>query len=297
MYVNSGYLNRSRVEFKDTVRPLVVGSAGTYRLEKHPVLLTQRPRGRVDYQLLYVAAGKAHFFFDDGKEDTVVRAGNMVLYRPGEMQKYAYCAEDNPEVFWVHFTGYDVQNILQSYHFNDRQRVFSTGTSPEYKRLFRQMIQELQLCKPMYEEILASILNHIFILINRQTEVRSSGSNQVQNEIEQAAEYFMANYNREIVIEDYAQVHHISVSWFIRSFKQYTRLTPVQYIQSIRLANAQSLLETTAYNMSEIAAIVGYDNSLYFSRLFKKQYGVSPLQYRNRKKTEKNLDEEKGTEA
>lgn len=285
MYVNSGYLNNSRVDFKDTVRPLVVGSAGTYRLDKHPLLPTQRPRGRVDYQLLYVAAGKAHFFFDDGKTDTVVQAGNMVLYRPGEMQKYIYFAEEHPEVFWVHFTGYDVHAILEFYGFEEGRRVYRTGTSPEYKRLFRQMIQELQLCKPLYEEVLASILNHIFILMKRQMEDRSTSSN-VQNEIEEAVQYFIANYNQEIVIEDYAERQHMSVSWFIRNFKRYTSLTPVQYIQSIRLANAQSLLETTAHNVSEIAAIVGYDNPLYFSRLFKKQFGMSPLQYRNREKTE-----------
>ncbi|WP_431733214.1 helix-turn-helix domain-containing protein [Faecalibacterium prausnitzii] len=49
--------------------------------------------------------------------------------------------------------------------------------------------------------------------------------------------------------------------------------------------NAQSLLENTEYNIGEIAEIVGYDNPLYFSRVFKKEYGVSPAQYR------KNLEE------
>lgn len=65
MYINSGYLRNSRVDFKDHTRPLVVGSCGTYRLSGQPASLpTHRPRGRVDYQLLYVAAGKARFFFN-----------------------------------------------------------------------------------------------------------------------------------------------------------------------------------------------------------------------------------------
>ena len=59
-------------------------------------------------------------------------------------------------------------------------------------------------------------------------------------------------------------------------------MPPMQYILSIRIANAQNLLETTAYTVSEIAAIVGYDNPLYFSRLFKKQLGMSPTEYRKR---------------
>lgn len=58
--------------------------------------------------------------------------------------------------------------------------------------------------------------------------------------------------------------------------------TPMQYILSIRISSAQSLLETTEYNIAEIAAIVGYDDPLYFSRLFKKQIGVSPSEFRKR---------------
>ena len=76
----------------------------------------------------------------------------------------------------------------------------------------------------------------------------------------------------------------MSVSWFIRNFKEYTGTTPTQYILSLRISNAQSLLESTSYNVTEIANIVGYDNPLYFSRLFKKQCGVSPSEFRRQLK-------------
>ena len=60
---------------------------------------------------------------------------------------------------------------------------------------------------------------------------------------------------------------------------------PAQYILSLRMVNAQSLLENTDYKIGEIAEIVGYDNQLYFSRVFRKEYGVSPAQYRKRWKS------------
>ena len=72
----------------------------------------------------------------------------------------------------------------------------------------------------------------------------------------------------------------MSVSWFIRNFKEYAELTPAQYILSLRISNAQTLLESTNYNVTEIADIVGYDNPLYFSRIFKKQSGMSPSEFR-----------------
>ena len=64
MYLNSGYLNNSRVPFKDKSAPLIVGSCGTYRLLTRDRLPTKRPRGRLDYQLLYIASGKTHFYIN-----------------------------------------------------------------------------------------------------------------------------------------------------------------------------------------------------------------------------------------
>ena len=57
MYMNTGYLNHSHMDFKDKSRPLVVGSCGTYRLSSHPKLPTYRPRGRLDYQIIYITSG------------------------------------------------------------------------------------------------------------------------------------------------------------------------------------------------------------------------------------------------
>ena len=103
MYINFGYLNNSRLDFKDYSAPLIVGSCGTYRLKTRKRLPTYWQKGRRDYQILYVANGKAHFWFDGVEQ--VVSAGNMVLYKPDEIQKYVYYLEDHPEVFWIHFTG------------------------------------------------------------------------------------------------------------------------------------------------------------------------------------------------
>ncbi len=284
MYTNSGYLNNSLVDFKDKSRPLIVGSCGTYRLYTHPKLPTFRPRGRLDFQLLYIASGKTHFYFEEGK-DTVVSAGNMVLYRPKEPQKYVYYGSEQAEVYWVHFTGSNVRNILKSYGITNDMRVIPAGTLLEYSRIFKQMIQELQQCRAGYEELLAMLLRQIFIIINRQmTKERTLKSDYLDTEMELALEYFNTNYNKDLNIDDYAASRGMSVSWFIRTFKQYAGTTPMQYIVALRITNAQMLLETTNYNVTEIGNFVGYDNPLYFSRIFKKQKGFSPSEYRKQLK-------------
>lgn len=279
MYINSGYLNNSRVPFLDKSRPLIVGSCGTYRLRTHERLPTWRPKGRIDYQLLYVASGKAIFYFNgDPKE---VAAGHMVLFQPRQEQHYEYFAVDRPEVYWVHFTGSDVRNILRHYDIPLDKNVIYSGSSATYAYLFKEMIQELQTCRTGFEELLEMYLRQIFLLIQRSWEERKpTVSSYLQEEVDYARKYFNEHYNEDISIEDYAQSRGMSVSWFLRNFKQMTMKSPMQYILSIRINNAVSLLETTDYNVTEISTIVGYDNPLYFSRIFKKQKGVSPSDYR-----------------
>lgn len=278
MYINSGYLNNSRTDFKDNSTPLVVGSCGTYRLKTRPNLPTYWQKGRRDYQILYVANGKTHFWFD-GKEK-IVSAGHMVLYKPEEIQKYVYYLEDNPEVFWIHFTGSDVKNILAYHGISLDEHVFYCGVLPDYKALFRKIIQELQLCRYGYEDYIASLFNDILLLVDRQQHEQKKATGDVQEQIERAAAYFNENYNTKISIDDYAESLHISTNWFIHNFKQYAGMSPAQYILSLRMVNAQSLLERTTYNIKEISEIVGYENPLYFSRVFKKEIGKSPAQYR-----------------
>ncbi len=191
MYTNSAYLHNSLLDIVDKSRPLIITSCGTYKLYTQKEFTTYRPKGRKDYQLIYVAAGKAHFEID-GK-DMIACPGNMVIYRPRQMQRYVYYGDEHTEVFWVHFTGGEVKQIFRRYGIDDDVNIFYGGDHAEYRTLFKQMIQELQLCRDDYEEM---------------------------------------------------------------------------------------LLESSDYNMTEVAKIVGYDNPLYFSRVFKKEKGMSPMEYR-----------------
>ena len=280
MFVNSGYLHDSRAPIKDKSRPLIVTSCGTYRLKTVKRLPTWRPKGRLDYQLLYIVSGKGHFYFHG--EDRVVYAGRMVLIQPRQEQRYEYFGEDKPEVYWVHFTGSDVKNILRSYNIPMDDPIFYSGASSTYSYLFKEMIHELQNCKTGYEELLAMYLRQIFLLVQRtRQEERPTVSTYIQEEMEFARRYFNEHYNEPISIQEYAESRNMSVCYFQRNFKQIVKHTPMQYLLTIRVNNAASLLETTDYSMAEIAAIVGYEDPLYFSRLFRKIKGVSPRDYRN----------------
>lgn len=279
LYVNSGYLFNTRVPFKEKKMPLRILSAGTYQLFTWPKLPTWRPKGRVDWQIIYIAAGEGHFMLDG--QEVIVPAGNMVLYQPKQQQKYFYYGKDRTQVWFVHFTGRQVKSILKHYEIPLDGYILHTGISREYEECFRKMRDELIKCSWGYEEMLTYLFRELMLMIHRRmTEAMPQVSGFIQEEIERAKAYFEEHYNEEISIEQYAASRSMSTSWFNRSFRGAVGTSPMKYILDIRIRNAQVLLETTDYSIANIASVIGYDNPMYFSRMFRKAKGMSPAKYR-----------------
>ena len=172
-------------------------------------------------------------------------------------------------------------NLLRSYGLTNDKRVFHCGSGSEYQYLFRAMIKELQMCQDSYSEMLEMYLRQIFIKLQRHFKFSVNTVNShAAEKIDKAISYFSEHYNEPISIDDYAEQNHVSASWFIRNFRLYAGITPKQFILQKRIYNAEALLQNTQYNINEIAQIVGYDNPLYFSRIFQKAKGLSPSEYR-----------------
>ncbi len=129
MQVNSAYLNNHIPEVVDNNVPLLITSCGNYRMKSREMFETKRDKGRKDYQLLYIASGRAHFFID-GKEN-IVTAGNIVIFYPNEPQYYRYYKKEHTSVYWIHFTGSYVEDILTHYNISKNEHIIYIGTSPD----------------------------------------------------------------------------------------------------------------------------------------------------------------------
>ena len=285
MYINVAYVDDENPNIEDLTTPIKINNCGYYRVHTTPVIETPHPEGRNDYQLLYIAAGKGYFYFKGSKKATIVEKGNMVLFRPKEPQVYYYYAKDKPEVYWVHFTGWKVEEYLDSYELPKKENVFFTGVSPDYPWIYNQIIRELQVQRVNYEDVIKLFMHHIFLTISRYIKEGRQAKNDTISDIERAVHYFNENYNKPISIEQYAQEHLMSVNWFIHSFKEVMNVPPMQYIVSLRIAAAKGYLENSDKNINEISNIVGYENALYFSRLFKKYTGMTPSEYKKKNKS------------
>lgn len=98
--------------------------------------------------------------------------------------------------------------------------------------------------------------------------------------IRRVIDYLDANYTDEIDSAKLAKMAGLSVSQFNRRFRQLLRISPMEYLLSVRIQEAQQLLATTGENVGDIAAATGFCDQSHFTKRFRKVTGVAPLQYR-----------------
>lgn len=99
--------------------------------------------------------------------------------------------------------------------------------------------------------------------------------------MEQALCYIKDNYSKKISIEDIAKRIHLSSSHLFAVFKKQMGVSPISFLNSYRMSIAAELLQGTTKSIRQIASEVGIDDSIYFNKMFKKHYQMSPTEYRN----------------
>ena len=101
--------------------------------------------------------------------------------------------------------------------------------------------------------------------------------------VEEALRYIESNYAHAVNIQVIASYLNIERTYLYRLFKDITGSSPQEYLLDFRIRRACSLLKDTELPVNDIARSVGYDNALYFSRLFRQKKGRTPTQYRKEK--------------
>jgi len=119
-------------------------------------------------------------------------------------------------------------------------------------------------------------VDHIESTLNEKQKL----SHETQYLIRQAMAYIHEHYFEPISRADIAEHINISKDYLTYCFRQELKTTPIRYIQRYRVNLAKSLLKDTEKSITEIALSVGFSDSGYFSRIFRREIGLSPDQYR-----------------
>lgn len=244
------------------------------------------------YELVFVRDGKGFHMLEG--EVYPVQAGDLFLIRPGELHNYI-----KPElaVYNILFDHSFLNHFQQDMSgFPNYQLLFNTGAG--HSALSRMLSVEPD-CFPRISALLDDIVSEeakrergsmtavlsdflaLFLLICRHARPAESSENphyayRLSVLMAQLEERFTESWTLARMA---AQVR-MSVSSFRLRFKELTGHSPVEHLLKVRLENAAKLLRMNGKNISEVARYCGFPDSNYFSRQFKKEFGVSPRMFR-----------------
>lgn len=258
---------------------IFINYAGYYEFDE-PYGATYRQHGRKDYYLSYNHSGSMKI--KSGGKIYEVDEGAIFIYRPFEEQYYGQANKQPISNYWVHFTGYAVNELLFKADLGEGN-IFYTGVSHEFPVLFEAIINELAEKPYNFKYISASFLEQLLFVISRKLAYNSGEDVKKRDlRINNTVNFIHRNYSKNVTVNELASIAGLSPNRYSIAFKKLTGVSPQQYLINFRLQKAKELIGHTSLNIKQIASLAGFDNQLYFSRIFKKYENISPSGYMKR---------------
>lgn len=249
--------------------PIRVNSFGTVVMDKRFVASQKR----VDYYLMYLIEGTLTLILDG--EELDFRAGDFAILPPYYPIKYKKNNDERLVYYLMHFSGTDVERFLCSIGFDKLPIKYTVGTlkgvTDEFLSLFDYYVKNT----PYIQEIVATGLMRILT----ELSLKSTRTDEVSAP-RRAVYYVKQHLTDKISVPELAALEGLSESRFYTVFKDKMGLSPIEYINSLRIERACNLLTSTPMSVAEVGENCGFDDNFYFSKIFKKKMGMSPTQYK-----------------
>lgn len=269
--------------YVNTVGVQAIRPNSPYPVKDHPSgYLFNAQKGHIlrEYQLLYITKGKGTFASDDTPERNIEKGSLIVLF-PGQWHTYSPDAQTGWNEYYIGFEGSFIDQFVRNGFLSKEEQVLEIGLNEELVTLFSQALDVAEADKSASQQYLSGILLHIIGMIFSISKNKEFEKDNVAEKMEQAKIIMNENVCKEIDPEELAEKLNISYSWFRKTFKKYTGYSPAKYFQELKLRKAKQMLINTSYPVKEICFMIGYTSTEHFSNLFKKNTGLTPLEYRS----------------
>lgn len=254
-------------------RELLVNCAGSINTRiKHKSI---NQKGRLDYYLLYVTEGCFSFSTNEIKKE--LHPGDIIVVPPSTGYIQELNMNENLNYLWVHFTGSNVNGILEELGINFFPCVNKTKKSSHLQSRFSQLFDCFLKSDRLRERDLSSSLERLLIEISRAVE----GYEKPKVSLSKSISYITNNYTSPIKIPDLAKLEGMSVTRYNLHFKEQMGVPPTKYIISLRLNMAKELLGSSDLTLNQVGAACGYEDYNFFAKTFKSVFGVSPRKYKS----------------
>lgn len=267
-----------------------------------------------NYELLYISKSKfendwhstAHFhtfteifFIIDGKgafylNDQIVNVNkwDLIIINSNCLHTEKSSLADIPLEYIVLGVDNLLLNFKDSYSLTNNEQQLKLYEIMNFSKdkdiilnYFYNLINEVENKEFNYEIICKSILN-MFIthIIRSKTSLLfiEESKEKLNLECIKIKNYIDSHYSQNITLDFLSNLTYMNKFHLVHTFTKQIGLSPINYAINKRIQESKNLLATTNYSIRDIASIVGFSNSSYFSQMFKKISGVTPKNYKSK---------------
>lgn len=273
----------------------ILHASGFYQINDFKCNCTECHKSRVEYcstfNICFVRSG--YFEFEVFRDNLEVHVGRMLITKP-DSEHVARHIDDNPDVCSVFDFKEDFYKSLVEHYRGDVPWFFDNNDihsllikcSPEIDYLHDRI---LRLTKPgntqqmQIDDLVLRLVDRVMRTLGNLSPIEPVPANLKKfhlGTIEKAKNFILANFDKNIGLQELAEHCCVSLFHFSRIFKAVMKITPHQYLSDIRLNHARILLENTSYPVTQIAIQCGYNSVEHFATAYKQRYESTPSEFR-----------------
>jgi AraC-like DNA-binding protein len=237
------------------------------------------------YILIYCVEGFGWFEIDGTRQK--VSADHFFILPKGKAHSYGSNSNSPWTIYWIHFDGEKADYF--SLGFNKPTPVIPEKDSRIKERLylFEEIYSTLKngYSKSNIEYSISSLFHFLGSLKFLSAYRESLSLKQSErNFIDDAVHFMHENIHKKLTLKDLANYSKLSTSHFSALFQLKTGFSPLNYFSQLKIQQSCHYIDFTDMKINKICIMMGFDDPLYFSRVFTKIMGISPTEYRKKKK-------------
>lgn len=237
------------------------------------------------FVLIYCIDGEGWFEIDRRRE--LVTGHQFFILPKGKAHKYGSSRQQPWTIYWMHFDGEKASFFAQGFDKPTEISPNSNSRIQERIQLFEEIFNTLSKNLTMnniYYSItsLFHFLGSMKFLGEYRDSIKLVSKN--KDQVDELIHFMHENIEQQLTLDQLAKLSGLSVSHLSLLFQRKTSCSPLQYLKHLRMQKACQLLDYTDMKIIQISPKVGFSDALYFTRIFKKETGMSPKEYRALKK-------------
>jgi len=280
----------------EEINPRVLTAVLFSQVDKFPKGYRLQERYVYDYEFELIVYSNGSMIIDDTRY--YVKKGDIIFRKPGQYTQgimpyssYTICVDllNNTGKSHVGYYIYNKQNF-QNYCINPILEKIPTILHPLSQersfQIFDSILKDFITPSPVSDlSIKSNVLDLICYLYQNSTDPFINNDFPLSHHfksLKDVIEYIENNLEKKMVLNDFSKVANLSPSHFHRIFTSTLGITPHDFILKCKLDKAKKLLAKTGLTVSEVSVQCGFENIPYFCSVFKKNTGVTPLEFRKK---------------